>query len=74
MADSTLANSATPVGNVMAHAQDTKIYSTTTSGNEMAADAVKILPAGGGKPFRIMPPYLVMNWIIALQGVFPSRN
>lgn len=29
---------------------------------------------GGGQPFSIMQPYLGMNYIIALEGIFPSRN
>lgn len=29
---------------------------------------------GGSQAFNNMPPYLVMNYIIALQGVFPSRS
>lgn len=30
-------------------------------------------PAGGGAPHNNMQPYLVMNYVIALQGIFPSR-
>ena len=30
--------------------------------------------AGGSQPHSIMQPYLVMNWVIALQGIFPQRN
>ena len=29
---------------------------------------------GGSQPHANMPPYLVLNFIIALQGIFPSRN
>jgi microcystin-dependent protein len=29
---------------------------------------------GGSQPHNNMQPYLVMNWIIALQGIFPSQN
>jgi microcystin-dependent protein len=29
---------------------------------------------GGGQPLSLMQPYLVLNYCIALQGVFPSRN
>jgi microcystin-dependent protein len=29
---------------------------------------------GGSQPHNNMMPYLVLNFIIALQGVFPSRN
>lgn len=30
--------------------------------------------AGGNQPHNNLHPYLVMNFIIALQGIFPSRN
>lgn len=29
--------------------------------------------AGGGQPVNIMPPFLGMNYIICLQGIYPSR-
>ncbi|MBZ4043296.1 phage tail protein [Flavobacterium hibisci] len=29
---------------------------------------------GGSTPFSIMNPYLVINYSIATQGIFPSRN
>lgn len=31
-------------------------------------------PTGGSMPFSIANPYLVMNYSIATQGIFPSRN
>jgi microcystin-dependent protein len=31
-------------------------------------------PAGGSLPHNNMQPYLAMNFIIALQGVFPPRS
>lgn len=30
--------------------------------------------AGGSQPTPIMQPFLAMNWVIALQGIFPSRG
>jgi microcystin-dependent protein len=36
--------------------------------------ATMIASAGGGQPHNNLPPYLVMNWCIALQGIYPSRN
>ena len=30
--------------------------------------------AGGNQPFTILQPYLCVNFIIALTGIFPSRN
>jgi microcystin-dependent protein len=37
------------------------------------ADAV-LPPAGGGQAHANMQPYLALNFIIALMGVYPSRN
>lgn len=33
-----------------------------------------ITSVGGSQPHENMAPYLVFNFIIALQGIFPSRN
>jgi microcystin-dependent protein len=30
--------------------------------------------AGGGQPHNNLPPYLALNFCIALQGIFPSRS
>lgn len=30
--------------------------------------------AGGNQPFSNMQPYLGMNYVICLEGIFPSRN
>lgn len=34
----------------------------------------QINPAGGSQPFPIRNPFLGTNFIIALEGIFPSRN
>jgi microcystin-dependent protein len=33
-----------------------------------------ITSVGGSQPHNNMMPYLVLNFIVALQGIFPSRN
>jgi len=33
-----------------------------------------VTSAGGSQPHNNMMPYLVLNFIIALQGIFPSQN
>ena len=38
----------------------------------LAADT--IMPSGGNQPHDNQAPSLVLNYIIALEGVFPSRN
>lgn len=43
-----------------------------TSNAAMAQGAITF--AGGNQPHDNMSPYLVLNFIIALTGIFPSRN
>jgi microcystin-dependent protein len=48
--------------------------------NEYAATANatmnpgQLLPVGGGLPHSNLQPYLVLNFCIALQGIFPPRS
>ena len=44
------------------------------AGNAVVADPSAISPAGGNQPMPVMQPYLAMNYCIAVQGIFPSRN
>lgn len=44
----------------------------TTSNTDLAAG--NTLNSGGGRSFDIRQPWLAINYIIALQGVFPSRS
>lgn len=37
-------------------------------------NGVAITGGGGNQPHENMPPYLVLNFIIALIGAFPTRN
>jgi microcystin-dependent protein len=50
-------------------------YSSTTGTTDaMAANAVTLANTGGSIPVNNLQPYQVVNFIIALQGVFPSRS
>lgn len=40
----------------------------------VAMNPASILPVGGNQPHENMSPYLVLNFVIALQGIFPSPN
>lgn len=44
------------------------------AGTSVALGGLSIGAAGGNQPFPIMQPYLTINWSIALEGIFPSRN
>ena len=47
-------------------------YSNATANTPMFAGAV--LPAGGDQPHNNMQPYLVLNFVISMQGIFPPRG
>lgn len=53
-------------------ALDREYKGNTTANATMNASAIGI--SGGSQPFSIRNPYLGMNYIIALEGIFPSRN
>jgi microcystin-dependent protein len=65
-----------PVGHLPAEArigrQPVPQYSASGGGAPMGAAA--LTTAGGNQPHNNMPPYLTLNFIIALQGVFPARS
>jgi microcystin-dependent protein len=45
-----------------------------TSGSTAQLNSHAIGTAGGSQPHNNLPPYLTVNFIIALQGIFPSRS
>jgi microcystin-dependent protein len=42
--------------------------------NLAAMNPAAVAPVGGTQPHENMMPYLTLNFCIALQGIFPSRN
>lgn len=54
----------------------TQLYTNQSDGTKMNAGmvSVQIGIAGGNQPFSIQDPYLGMNYIICMEGIFPSRN
>jgi microcystin-dependent protein len=70
--------SGSPIGNVWAEVNDggrtpvvSPAYAPASTG-QMASSAIGM--AGGSQPFSILQPYLCVNFIIALVGIFPSRG
>lgn len=48
---------------------------TTLSGGAIASPATTTIgTAGGSLPLSILQPFLVLNYVIALYGIFPPRN
>ncbi|EPX82284.1 phage tail protein [Salipiger mucosus] len=73
MAETGAATETNPTGNLLGLAQ---VYSPPgeAPNREMASDAISVGNTGGQQPFDHMPPYLVLNYEIALQGIYPSRS
>ena len=70
-------NDTSPEHNVWAtSADDSKIYSDDPPDADMSSTAteVTIQNAGGGQAHNNIPPYRCVNFIIAFQGIYPSRS
>jgi microcystin-dependent protein len=67
-------NQESPLGNAWATESQgiTNLYSNATPTTMMSAQAISA--AGNGQPHENRSPFLAINFIIALTGVFPSRN
>jgi microcystin-dependent protein len=66
-------NTATTPGNVNSDAAAlTNIYGATSDGTPM--NPGMIVPVPASQPHQNMQPFQVLNFIIALQGVFPPRG
>jgi|ERR1700691_3970863 microcystin-dependent protein len=50
------------------------IYKQNPSSIGAGMNAATIAPFGNGAAHENRTPFLVLNWCIALQGIFPSRN
>jgi microcystin-dependent protein len=71
VATSVTADATSPQGGFWANA-GISTFSTNTPNTTMAPLAVS--NAGGSQPHPNLSPYLVLNFVIALTGIFPSRN
>jgi microcystin-dependent protein len=61
-----------PAGNFWAQDVGGGLEYDNTGGGQMAAGAVGI--SGGGVPHSNLQPYQVLNYCIALRGIFPPRS
>jgi microcystin-dependent protein len=48
------------------------IYGAATDGTTLNPGFIQ--NTGGSQPFSQLQPFLGLNYIIALEGIFPSRN
>lgn len=64
-----------PVGNVLAaDGSGLPQFHSVANGTMASAGSVTTSVAGGSQSHNIMQPYLTVNFCIALEGIFPSRN
>jgi microcystin-dependent protein len=66
-----IANNTTPVNSLPAQASTVDVYNDSAS--SFAAMAPQSISAvGGSQPHTNFQPYLCVNFIISLYGIFPS--
>ncbi len=63
-----------PTNNVLGSSLNEIYRSFTQPSDQVAMRSGTISNAGGGQAHENMQPYLALNFCIALQGLFPSRN
>ncbi|MGR8935953.1 MAG: phage tail protein [Gammaproteobacteria bacterium] len=61
-----------PVGNAPAQAPAADVWSTRSPAVDMAADSISYI--GGSRSHTNLMPFLCVNFIIALFGIYPSRH
>lgn len=78
--ETAIADKKNPQGNMLATPTAADIYAASNpSANKlMAADAVKVTgtvgTTGGSQSVSTLQPFVTLNYCIALEGIFPSRN
>jgi microcystin-dependent protein len=70
MGTQTNANAGLPTGNLLG--RTSSLYTSPSALTTLAPSSVTSV--GGSQPHNNMMPYLVLNFVIALQGIFPSPN
>jgi len=69
------ADKQSPQGNMLAlTAQGFPVYAAPNPNEDRTMATGSIANAGGNQSFGLRGPYQAVNFIIALQGIFPSRS
>lgn len=72
LASSQTANTANPEGNLLGATVSATPYFATTPTTALASTAVSTV--GGSQPHSNFQPYLCVNFIISLFGIYPSQT
>ena len=76
-ATSTAAASGAPNGALLAtqpRSGGVNVYAAGTADTPMSSSAIQVSVTGNTQPIPNLQPYLAINYLIALQGIYPSRN
>ncbi len=73
-ATSQVADGTSPGGAALAESAQEMYVESGSANVDMEAGSIVVQNAGGGQAHSNMQPYGTLNCIIALQGLFPSRN
>jgi microcystin-dependent protein len=65
------ASSAAPAGNTVG--KDIKMYDAVTPTTALNGAMIG-LSQGGSQPHSNLQPFVVLNWVIALEGIYPTQN
>jgi microcystin-dependent protein len=72
LGSSLIANDPNPTNNVLGESSAISMYQSATPTAAMAPPSIG--PVGGSQPHTNFQPYLCVNFIISLYGIFPSQN
>ncbi|MEQ6204702.1 tail fiber protein [Sulfitobacter sp. HNIBRBA2951] len=74
LAESRPGNSATPAGNIIAAGSNIFRANSPAEDQVMDPNSVQVSSAGGNQPHDNMAPFQVVNFVIAMFGMFPPRS
>ena len=63
-----------PGDNALARSRNGNVYDTNVNQNVVNMSPQAVTIAGGSLPHNNMQPFLVLTFIIAMQGIFPPRS
>lgn len=66
------ATATSPANQLIAQSGQRAVYTEDSTTTNLAPSAIS--PAGGSEPHTNIQPYLAINFIISLYGIFPSQN
>jgi microcystin-dependent protein len=72
IASTNIATQSSPSNTVLAQSSGAQMYFGDVTDSSLAPNTLQT--AGGSQPHENMQPYLAVNFIIALYGIFPSQN